>query len=147
MKIYAKLADGVLVTTCANDEDTDLIVQIIADGFKLYDDSAEKPDVMELQAAVPVYRETTEGISLRWEIVNNAPEIVSAEIARLEQQLAATDYKVVKSFEYSLAGEKIPYDIATIHTEREALRSEIRKLEQRLDDCDTLQKNCYLENI
>lgn len=132
MKTYAKLTDGMLVTTCANDEDTDLITQITADGFKPYDDSAEKPDVEELQAAVPTYRETAEGISLRWEIVENAPEIVSTEIARLEQQLAATDYQVVKSFEYSLAGEEIPYDIATIHTEREGLRTQIRELEAHL---------------
>lgn len=130
MKTYAKLADGTLVTTCANDEDTDLIAEIITDGFKPYDDSAEKPDVGELQAAVPTYRETTEGISLRWEIVENLPEIVSAEIARLEQQIAATDYQVVKSYEYALAGEQPPYDIEAIHIARQQLRDRIGELER-----------------
>jgi len=134
---YAKLVDGQLITTCAPDDEPDMIEMIVADGFKPYDEDAGKPDVGPLQTLTPVYFEEADRISLYWEIVDNAPEIVSAEITRLEQQLAATDYQVVKSFEYSLAGEELPYDIAAVHAEREAIRSEIRTLEAQLP-ADTL---------
>lgn len=133
MKAYAKLTDGVLVTTCANDEDTDLIAQITADGFKFYDDSAEKPDVGVLQAAVPSYRETAEGISLHWEIVENSPEKIEAEIARLQERLAATDYQIIKSYEYALAGEQPPYDIAAVHVQRQQFRDQIKEMEISLE--------------
>ncbi len=132
MKQYAKITDGVLVSTCAAAEDTDLIAQITADGFLPYDDSAEKPDVGELQAAVPAYQKSAEGISLSWKIVENSPEKIEAEIARLQDELSATDYQVIKSYEYALAGEQLPYDIATIHSSRQALRDKIIELERIL---------------
>lgn len=146
MKTYAKLVDGVLVSTCAAAEDTDLIAQINVDGFKPYDDNAEKPDVGELQAAVPAYRESAEGISLSWEIVEHSPEKIEAEIARLQDELSATDYQVVKSYEYALSGEQPPYDIATIHTHRQMLRKQIRDLGNRIYNRDRhnnlIRKKC-----
>ena len=36
-KTYAKIEDGVLITTCAPEEDADLIAQLMSDGFKPYD--------------------------------------------------------------------------------------------------------------
>ncbi len=133
MKQYAKLTDGVLVTTCAAAKDTYLIAQITADGFLPYDDSAEKPAVGEFQAAVPAYRESAEGISLRWEIVENSPEKIDAEIARLQNELSATDYQVIKSYEYTLAGEQPPYNIMAVHTARQQIRDRIRELESIVD--------------
>ena len=47
----------------------------------------------------------------------------------LELRLTKSDYKVIKCYEYSLAGLDLPYDIEALHTEREAIRDEIRKLE------------------
>ncbi len=129
MKTYAKIVEGVLVSTCAAAEDTDLIAQITADGFLPYDDNAEKPAVGEFQATVPAYRESAEGISLRWEIVENSPEKIDAEIARLQDELSATDYQVIKSYEYALAGEELPYDIAAIHAQRQTIRDRIGALE------------------
>ncbi len=129
MKTYAKLTNGMLVTTCAASEDTDLIAQITADGFRSYDDSAEKPSVGEFQAAVPAYRESAEGISLRWEIVENSPEKIDAEIARLQDELSATDYQVIKSYEHVLAGEQPPYDLQKLHSDRQQIRDRIRELE------------------
>ncbi len=127
--LYAKLVDGQLVTTCVPDDDLDMEAMILADGFKPYDDSAEPPVVGEFQAAVPAYREDAEGISLRWEIVEHSPEKITAEIARLQSELAATDYQVIKSYEYTLAKQKQPYDITGLHAERQALRDRIGELE------------------
>lgn len=47
----------------------------------------------------------------------------------LELRLTKSDYKIIKCYEYSLAGLDLPYDIEALHTEREAIRDEIRKLE------------------
>ncbi len=127
--LYAKLVDGQLVTTCVPDDDLDMEAMILADGFKPYDDSAEPPVVGEFQAAVPAYREDAEGISLRWEIVEHSPEKITAEIARLQSELAATDYQVIKSYEYTLAKQKQPYDITGLHAERQAIRDRISELE------------------
>ena len=130
--LYAKLVDGQPVTTCADEEDADLIAQILADGFKPYDDSSEQPTVGEFQKAVEDYHENAMQITLRWKIVKNSPEKVAAEIARLQSELAVTDYQVIKSYEYALAGKKSPYDPATLHSERQALRDRIGELERLL---------------
>jgi predicted nucleic acid-binding Zn-ribbon protein len=126
---YAKLVDGQPVTTCIPDDDPDTLAMILADGFKPYDDSAEPPVVGEFQAAVAVYREEGDRILLRWETAEHSPEKIAAEIARLQSELAATDYRVVKSYEFTLAGEKPPYDPAALHSERQALRNQITELE------------------
>ena len=132
MQTYAKLMEGQLVTTCAAGDDQELIEQIKADGFKIYDEDAGKPEIGEFQALSPVYRETEDTIYLYWEISDNNPDKIKEEIARLEQKLTATDYRVVKSYEYSLAGEEIPYDISNLHSERQRLRDRISELEQLL---------------
>ncbi len=129
--LYAKLVDGQLVTTCVPDDDPDMEAMILADGFKPYDDSADPPVVEEFQMAVPAYREDTERISLRWEIVEHSPEKIAAEIARLQSELAATDYQVIKSYEYTLAKQKQPYDITGLHAERQVIRDRIAELETR----------------
>jgi hypothetical protein len=132
MKQFAKIVDGVPVSTCAGEEETDLIAQIVADGFKPYDDSAEPPVVGEFQAAVPIYHEEDERILLRWEIAEHSPEKIAAEIARLQSELAATDYRVVKSYEFTLAGETPPYDPAALHAGRQVIRDRITELEEML---------------
>ncbi len=126
---YAKLVDGQPVTTCVPDDDPDTLALILADGFKSYDDSAEPPTVGELQTAVADYHENTNRITLRWKIVKNSPEKIAAEIARLQSELAATDYQVIKSYEYTLAKQKQPYDISGLHAERQAIRDRIKELE------------------
>ena len=51
------------------------------------------------------------------------------QIAALKEQLESTDYKLIKCSEYQLAGQDLPYDIAVLHTERQALRDQINALE------------------
>ena len=53
-----------------------------------------------------------------------------ARIYELKQQLNATDYKIIKCSECSLAGLDLPYDVAALHAERQAIRDEINELEQ-----------------
>ena len=64
-------------------------------------------------------------------IEDDGVEKTSAErIAELKNQLSATDYKVIKCAECQLLGQEMPYDLAKLHTERQAIRDEINKLEE-----------------
>ena len=127
--LYAKLVDGQLTTTCIPDDDPDTLAMILADGFKPYDDSAEQLIVGEFQAAVATYNENGKQITLKWKVVKNSPEKIAVEIARLQSELAATDYQVIKTYEYEMTGKKSPYDITTIHADRQAMRDRITELE------------------
>lgn len=51
------------------------------------------------------------------------------EIKSLKARVASTDYQIIKCYEYSLAGLELPYDIQTLHSEREAIREQIREIE------------------
>lgn len=55
-------------------------------------------------------------------------------IDTLKQQLADTDYKIIKCMEYQLAGLEVPYDIETLHTERQAIRDKINEVELLLQE-------------
>lgn len=54
------------------------------------------------------------------------------EIARLKQELSSTDYQIIKCSEYQLQGLKAPYNIAALHTTRQALRDRINELEAKI---------------
>ena len=58
-------------------------------------------------------------------------EIKAQRIVELKAELNSTDYKIIKCSECSLAGEELPYDIAELHAERQALRDEINQLEEK----------------
>lgn len=66
------------------------------------------------------------------------PTPTAEEIARqqreqriweLKDQLAQGDYKVIKCAEAQLTNEPMPYDVATLVAERNAMREEINELE------------------
>ena len=59
-----------------------------------------------------------------------------AKIVELEKQIESTDYQIIKCYEYSLVGEELPYDIATLHEERQAIRDEINLLETEIEYCN-----------
>ena len=57
-------------------------------------------------------------------------EIKQRRIEELKAELAGTDYKIIKCSECSLVGVELPYDIAELHAQRQALRDEINELEK-----------------
>lgn len=126
----AKFDNGQLITTYADNEDRDIINQMVADGFKVY--TEEEPPAMELSAFQSLeleYREEDFQIVGYYKIIDNSPKKVSSEIERLKAELTATDYQVIKSYEYALAGEPLPYNLTNLHSERQQLRERINKLE------------------
>ena len=58
-----------------------------------------------------------------------AEEEKQAKIKELQSELNESDYKIIKCNEYKLAELELPYNIAELHKERQALRDEINKLQ------------------
>lgn len=54
------------------------------------------------------------------------------EISALKELLSNSDYKIIKCMESSLCGEEMPYDIKSIHLEREEIRNRINEIERLL---------------
>lgn len=54
------------------------------------------------------------------------------EIERLKSELQESDYKVIKCAEAMAVGAEMPYDVASLHNERQALRDKINELEKQL---------------
>ena len=57
------------------------------------------------------------------------PAYKNSQIRKLKEQLAATDYKVIKCAECLIIGREMPYDAEELHTQRQAIRDEINRLE------------------
>ena len=57
---------------------------------------------------------------------------INAQINNLKEQLASTDYKIIKCTECGMVGEEMPYDVNELHAERQAIRDEINLLEYTL---------------
>ena len=56
------------------------------------------------------------------------------KINELKEQLASTDYQVIKCYEASMVGDQMPYDINALHSERQYKRDSINALEDMLDN-------------
>lgn len=127
----AKIENGHLITTYADNEDRDLINQMVADGFKIYVEEQQPTlSLDEFQSQELRYRDEGFQIVGYYEVVDNSLEKVAAEIERLKTELTSTDYQIIKSYEYTLAAQPLPYDLDSLHSERQQLRERIRKLEQ-----------------
>lgn len=59
-------------------------------------------------------------------------EILEQEIRNLECDLRASDYEVIKAYEYEKCGIKAPYDMESIHKERQAKRDRINEIQAQL---------------
>ena len=60
--------------------------------------------------------------------------LLLSEIERLKYELRESDYKVIKCAEALTIGAKMPYDVESLHKERQALRDKINKLESEVGD-------------
>lgn len=57
---------------------------------------------------------------------------IQMEIERLKSELQESDYKVIKCTEAMAVGAEMPYDVASLHKVRQALRDKINELEKQL---------------
>lgn len=56
------------------------------------------------------------------------------EIERLKSELQESDYKVIKCAEAMAVGADMPYDVASLHKVRQALRDKINELESEVQN-------------
>ena len=56
-------------------------------------------------------------------------EKIMAKIEALKNRLDETDYMIIKASEYQLLGLEIPYDMESLHAERQTVRDKINELE------------------
>lgn len=61
-------------------------------------------------------------------------EQLEQEMVVLECQLRASDYEVIKAYEYSVCGIKAPYDVDAVHKERQAKRDRINEIQKILSE-------------
>ena len=58
----------------------------------------------------------------------------SEEIERMKSELQESDYKVIKCAEAMAVGAEMPYDVASLHNVRQALRDKINELESEVQN-------------
>lgn len=59
---------------------------------------------------------------------------IQIRIAGLKAQIDATDYRIIKAYEYSQVGLETDYDLQALHLERQELRDQINALELELEE-------------
>ena len=68
------------------------------------------------------------------ERVVNDNGLLLSEIERLKSELQDSDYKVIKCAEALTLGAEMPYDVASLHKVRQALRDKINELESEVQN-------------
>ena len=56
------------------------------------------------------------------------------DIESLKSELQESDYKVIKCSEAMAVGAELPYDVESLHKERQALRDKINELESEVQN-------------
>lgn len=56
------------------------------------------------------------------------------DIESLKSELQESDYKVIKCAEAIAVGAEMPYDVESLHNERQALRDKINELESEVQN-------------
>ena len=97
--------------------------------YELSDDGSvyTEPEV------APVQPELTEEEKVELARQQQISQVIT-QIDDLKARIAASDYKIIKTYEYTLLGEQTEYDIEAVHAERQALRDQINTLETQLAD-------------
>lgn len=67
-------------------------------------------------------------IAYKYETVFDVQKL-RRDIEANKEALTASDYKIIKCYEASLLGDPLPYDIESLHVERQGFRDKINALE------------------
>ena len=59
---------------------------------------------------------------------------IQQEIIKADISLRESDFKIIKSYEYSLVGKELPYNIVELHEQRQPLREKINELESQIKE-------------
>lgn len=86
------------------------------------------PTIKLGEQAVDTFTVIENKIIQKWVIRTDNKEIVQ-KIESLKKELADTDYKVIKCYESYLVDKDLPYDINSLHIERQKIRDQINDLQ------------------
>ena len=77
---------------------------------------------------------TEEELKMIEEYENAEKELMqkNEELADLERILSESDYKIIKSYENSLIGKELEYDIEQLHIERQNMRDKINEVKNEV---------------
>lgn len=126
--ILAKIDnDGLLDMRYCLVQDGAKITELRNSGFLDFVES-EQPKCDSGFISVDSYEIMNGKIVQSWEVKVDPMEITS-QIQDLKIKLESTDYMVTKCMESSLVGKHLPYDIESIHVQRQSIRDEINRLE------------------
>ena len=84
------------------------------------------------RAVVKMQAEETQIVDNEQVVDDNG--LLLSEIERLKSELQESDYKVIKCAEAMAVGAEMPYDVESLHNERQSLRDKINKLESEVGD-------------
>lgn len=111
--------------------------------YKLSNDGSvyvEPEPIPESESYVPIPEEIAEQ-----ERQNQIQEL-NSQISILKTHLNSSDYKIIKSYEYTLANKEIEYDIEALHEERQEIRNQINTLEEELNELYRIPEDAQVEN-
>lgn len=96
-------------------------------------DELNFPDIHcnEFETIVDIPFDAGDKISFKYEKKLDKAKI-NYKISELKQQLSDSDYKITKCYEATIIGNELPYNIETLHEERQKIRDEINRLESML---------------
>lgn len=108
-------------------------------GLKPVDMIDEEKMIPSKEDFIVVAEAVEEAEKISWAYTEK-PDIrgLHKKIKALQDDLASTDYKVIKCYEANLVGEQPPYDVQNLHSSRQALRDKINSIEDRIAEL-TLQ--------
>lgn len=99
------------------------------EGYLPYKSAGDEPEISGFQELSITYEVIDSEIVQVFTVLDNDKGKVSREIERLKNILSDGDYKITKCYEANLLGKQLPYNIADLHTQRQAIRDQINELE------------------
>lgn len=125
MELARIIPSGIEVAYIESTDSQESIDLLVESGF-LNLVRSERPDPEDGKRIVESYQEINGEIIQVWTVIDDKSLYL---IEKLKSELSASDYKVLKCYESSLAGETLPYNFTQLHAERQALRDQINNLE------------------
>ena len=81
------------------------------------------------------YKELKQKANLAKQISDKANnQYINNQVENLKHKLEESDYQIIKCYEASLLGEKLPYDIKELHAVRQQIRDEINILQKKISN-------------
>lgn len=109
----------------------DRFERLISEGFVEFVPAIE-PTIQEDEKMILSY-EFKDGKVLQIWSVSKDVKYYNKRVQELKNELATSDYKIIKCYEASLAGETCPYDASELINRRNVIRAQINAIEAKIE--------------